>query len=138
MITINDRAALVTDLANFVRTTIESQTGIAGMALKGGLTAATKAKADIVEAGVERVLDEMLEILAPYWDSKPADTSFGKHLEAHSEEISDKLMATADRQAEKLYNSPLTKLYGSIRGKAANVVAENVGGLGEVVEKHAG
>lgn len=137
MISISNRSALISDLATFARTTVSNQSGITGMALKGGLAAATKAKPNIVEAGLRHVLDDVLSTLSPYWDNKPEGTAFGAHLDANKDQVAEELLSVADRQSKTVTNQALVKVYNSLRGKAAKVLAENVGGLGEIVEKHA-
>lgn len=134
---INDRAALIADLAEFASTTINSQTGITGMALRGGLAAAAKAKSDIVEVALTRVLDDVIATLSPYWDSKPEGVGFEAHLEANRDEVADALLTLADEKSKTMGNASLAKVYGSLRGKVGKVLAENVGGLGDIVEKHA-
>ncbi|QGU00914.1 hypothetical protein CKALI_00050 [Corynebacterium kalinowskii] len=137
MITISDRAALVSDLADFARTTVNNQSGITGMALKGGLAAATKAKPNIVEAGLGHVLNDVIGVLNPYWDSKPEGTSFGEQLDANKDRVAEELLQVADGQSKNVTNQTLVKVYNSLRGKVAKVLAENVRGLGDIVEKHA-
>ncbi|MEJ5997996.1 DUF6918 family protein [Corynebacterium sp. H130] len=137
MITISNRPALIADLAEFARTTISSQTGITGMALKGGLVAATKAKPNIMEVVLEHALDDVISVLTPYWNSKPEGTAFGAQLEANKDRVADELLQVADSKSNSVSNQSLVKVYNSLRGKAVKVVAENVGGLGEIVEKHA-
>ncbi|MEJ5928468.1 hypothetical protein WG915_07545 [Corynebacterium sp. H128] len=129
--------ALAIDLAEFASTTVNNQSGITGMALKGGLAAATKARPNIVEQGMSKVLPDVIEILSPYWDNKPADSSFGAHLDANKEQVADELMTAADRLSKSVSNPTLLKVYGSVRGKATKVIAQNLVGLGDIVEKHA-
>lgn len=138
MINVTNRPALVSDLANYARTTVGNQSGITGMALKGGLSAATKAKPEIVETAVEQGLDDVLAVLTPYWDNKPEGVSFSSHLEPVRTQVADDILAVADHLSEKHGNPALNKLYSSVRGKAAKVLADAIPGLGEIVEKNAG
>ncbi|AKK01909.1 DUF6918 family protein [Corynebacterium epidermidicanis] len=130
------RDALYRDVADYVRTTVDKQSGITGMAIKGGLKAAEKAKPNAIELGVKHFLPEALEVLSPYWDSRPEQVSFASHLEAHKAEVADKLMASADKVASKLNYPALNKVYGSLRPRGGKILAENVAGLGEVIERN--
>lgn len=128
------RTALTAELAEYARTTVNNQSGITGMALKGGLAAATKAKPDIVEVVLNKVLPDILDILSPYWESKPEGTAFGAHLEANKDDVAAKFIDLADRQTEAAGNNPLVKVYSSLRGKATKIIAENIAGLGDIIE----
>ena len=71
--------AAVNDMASFITTTVEKQSGLTGMALKGALAAATKVDADIVAKGSRRLLPEMADSLDGLWQeySTSGGSDFG-------------------------------------------------------------
>ena len=96
------RPALVNDLAAFVEQAVSEQSGITGMAIKGGVGAARKVKSDIIPAGVNRMLPEMLGEMQPYWEQFRASgqEDFGAFVAPQSEGVSDALLNVADKHAE--------------------------------------
>lgn len=131
-----DREAVSADLAGVIEAQVKAQSGLSGTAVKGAYAAARKFKPGVVEAATSAMLPDFLEALAPLWDSRPAGTSFGTHLAAHSDEASEALLAVTDRQAQSA-PAALTKAYQSLRGRAKDYVTEALVPVGDVIERHA-
>lgn len=127
----------VEDMASFISTTVEKQSGISGMALKAAMTAATKVDSNILTKGSRRLLPELAESLDPLWQDYTATggTDFGTHLAANKDRTVDAILNVADRNAESVPG--LSKVYKGIRGKAAKVIEQELPAIGQLVEKHA-
>lgn len=131
--------AAVSDMAAFISRTVDKQSGLSGMALKGALAAATKVDSDIVAKGSRRLLPEFADSLEPLWQEYKAGagTDFGAHLAANSERSLDALLSVADRNAENINVPGLDKVYKGVRGKAAKVIEQELPAIGALVEKNA-
>lgn len=135
------RDALVTDLAALTQKTIDNQSGLSGTALKTAVKGATKVDESLIERGINKLLPQFLESLAPLWngytnDDAAAAGNFGDYLAAHDQEARDALLNVADRNTDNL-PGPVAGVYKSLRGKAEKIVTPVLPELGEVIEKHA-
>ncbi|WP_018298143.1 DUF6918 family protein [Corynebacterium lubricantis] len=136
------RPQVVADLANVAENAVAAQSGITGVTLKGGVTAAKKIDANMLEKIVNRVLPDLLGELQPHWSAyetgSAADSaagSFGAYLAQHDDKVVDSFLSVADRNAEKAPNV-LGKVYQSLRGKASKIVAPALPEFGDTIEKH--
>ena len=131
--------AAVADMANFITTTVDKQSGLTGMALKGALSTATKFDSDIVAKGSRRVMPEMAEGLDPLWQeyTTGGGTDFGAHLVDNKDRAMDAILSVADRNSDTINIPGVSKMYGTLRGKAAKVVEQELPTIGQLVEKHA-
>lgn len=134
------REAVVADLTDLVNRTVDSQSGISGMALKGAVGAAKKMDADIVSKGLNRLLPELASSLDSQWQGFQAsgESDFGAYLVAHKDEVVSAIMTVADNASEKINVPALAKAYKAIRGKAANFIEPALPELGAVIAKHMG
>lgn len=134
-----DFDAAVTDMATFISTTVDKQSGITGMALKGAMAAATKVDSDILAKGSRRLLPEMADSLDPLWQEYTAagGSDFGTHLAANKDRALDGILSVADRNAENISVPGLSKVYKGVRGKATKVIEQELSTIGQIVEKHA-
>lgn len=135
----NDFDAAVNDMAEFVSTTVDKQSGLTGMALKGAMSAAKKVDPNIVVKGSRHLIPEMAESLEPLWQEyKAGGTSdFGTHLANNKDRALDAILNVADRNADSISVPGLSKLYKGVRGKAAKVIEQELPTIGQLVEKHA-
>ncbi|QPK79173.1 hypothetical protein G7Y31_00050 [Corynebacterium lizhenjunii] len=132
------RDAVVADLAAFAEDTIASQSGLTGMALKGTVAAAKKVDGAVVAKGIGKLLPDILGDLQPYWQDFEASgqTDFGAFLQPRAQDVTDSIMAVADRNAESINVAALSKAYSSLRGKAAKFVTPVVPELGRIIAAH--
>ncbi|MDR7330610.1 DUF6918 family protein [Corynebacterium guangdongense] len=132
------RSAVVADLAAFVEHTVSEQSGITGMALKGGVGAAKKVKASIVPSGINRMLPEMLGEMQPYWEQFLASgqEDFGQYLNPKAGEVSDAILRVADKHAETINVPALQKVYQSLRGRAGKIMSPHVPELARILQRH--
>ncbi|MEZ2121984.1 MULTISPECIES: hypothetical protein [unclassified Corynebacterium] len=134
------RDAVVTDMATFIDSSVADLSGLTGMAIKGAVGAARKADANVVSKGVSRLLPELCEALDPHWQNyrQGGPTSdFGTYLDAHRADVTDSILAVADRNAGKINQPAISKVYSSVRGKLTGIIGERLNGLGRIIEKYA-
>lgn len=62
--------------------------------------------------------------------------NFGSFLEPRSAEVSDSIMAVADKHAEQVNSPALSKPYNSLRAKASKFLTPAVPDFGRVLQKH--
>ena len=131
----SQRPAVVSALTNVAHSVIESTGGITGMALKGGLKAATAVRDDI-----DTLLPDLAAALEPYWNTYSAGGfagSFGAYLAENSSSVTADLAAIADGYVEGHDIGALKKLYTSARNKGLEVLGKHLGELGDTLEKFA-
>ncbi|AZA10347.1 DUF6918 family protein [Corynebacterium gerontici] len=135
---LNKREAVASDLATFINEAISRQSGITGIALKGAVSAAKKAKPGIVEKGSNALLPELVDALEPHWLQYKANLgeSFGDYLSAHKSDVTNSLLEVADRNAKNIDVPGLDKAYKSLRGKAEKILGPELQGLGNLLESH--
>ncbi|WP_235840656.1 DUF6918 family protein [Corynebacterium liangguodongii] len=132
------RPLAVNDLTDLARRTIESQSGLTGMALKSALGAATKANPEAVSKGIDSALPEIVKTLSPYWnDYDPQNSAgFGNYLASRQSEVVSSVLALGDKFAERA-PGPARGVYSSLRGKAEKILAPVLPELGDILERHA-
>lgn len=132
------RTEFIAECGDLVEKVAASQSGISGMAIKGGLAAAKKADANVVPKALERILPDVLDALDPRWQDfvESGKEDFGAFLEPHQEEVSDEIMNIADKHVEKVNSAALRKPYNSLRDKATKILSPEVPAFGRVVQKH--
>ncbi|GGG81802.1 MULTISPECIES: DUF6918 family protein [Corynebacterium] len=135
---LNKREAVAEDLARFINEAVARQSGITGVALKGAVAAAKKAKPGIVEKGAHALLPELVDALDPHWLQYKANLgeSFGQYLSQNQREVCNSLLEVADRNAKNIDVPGLDKAYKSLRGKAEKILGPELQGLGDLLESH--
>lgn len=131
-----NRDAVVTELAGVIDAEVKDQSGLSGAAVKAAYATAQKVRPGIVAGATDKMLPEFVTALTPFWDSKPADSSFGDHLSANSDAAAEALLAVTDSQATSA-KPALARAYNSLRGKAKNYVVAALPRVGGAIEKHA-
>lgn len=132
------RDAVVTELAGLAESTIESTSGISGVAVKGVLSGAKKLNSNVVPKAVNRLLPEILETLQPRWDEFSAQGAgdFGTYLNANSDPVIDSILEVLDRNVKKVDFPGVQKAYDAIRSKASDLIKPHLPVLGDVIERH--
>ena len=133
------REQAVNELVALVDKTAANLSGLTGMAVKSALGAAKKADADALSKGVDQLLPSIVKELNPHWSAfkgGASENSFGAYLAAHEDEVADSVLKVGDAFADKA-PGPVGKVYSSMRGKVAGIVAPALPELGQIVEKHA-
>lgn len=129
----------VSDMADFMSSTVDKQSGLTGVALKGARSAAKKVDSDILIKGSRRVLPELADSLDPLWQEFIAggNGDFGAYLSGNKDRALDAILGVADRNAETISLPGLASVYKGVRGKAAKVIEEELPAIGALVQKHA-
>ena len=130
------RPAVSTDLAATIDTEVSNKRGLSGAAIKTGYAAAKK------KADVPKVLNENLEqitaIFDPYWEQFGGQGDFGAYLAGRGDEVTADILKVADARAQATSRDQISKVYGSMRGKAADLIKESLPAIGATLQKHAG
>lgn len=132
------RQTVVAELAELIDKTVSNQSGLTGMALKSAVAAGKKADADAIPKGVNRVLPQIAEELAPFWSGYEAsDTQgFGSYLVSREGEVVEAMLGAADKATSDM-PSAMQKAYSTLRGKAGKIVSPALPELGDIIERHA-
>lgn len=129
----------VNEMSAFIVDTVQKQSGLTGIALKGALSAATKVDSNIVDKGSRRLLPELADSLDPLWQEYKGGqgSSFGEHLSANRTRALDAILSVADRNANSINVPGLDKVYKGVRGKASKVIEQELPAIGQLIEKSA-
>lgn len=127
------RPQAVDTLVGVVESEVNSKSGLSGAAIKTGYKGAQKISPNIVHTAMDRMLDDFLHTLDPYWRAK-GDESFGAYLAQNSDAVSESLLKITDERAAKPDNAAAAKVYGMMRGKAKENVVAALPRLGSALE----
>ncbi|AWB80937.1 hypothetical protein C3B44_00040 [Corynebacterium yudongzhengii] len=135
------RRPVIRDLAQLIDKAVTHSTGLRARALKTGLHAAQRIRADLVPEAIDRLLPDVLGDLEHYWQSYEAgsrneETDFGSYLAPHTDEVAASLVSTADGAVDRVNNRALVKIYHSLRARGGRMISPHVPELGRVVERH--
>jgi hypothetical protein len=133
------RSAVVDDLQGLVDSEVSNKSGLSGGVVKTGYAGLKKIKPGIVREALDKMLDEFVEQLEPFWTTYTTEAAgdFGTFLGTRPQEASNALLSVTDRRAESSSRAAITSIYGKLRPKAQENVIEALPGLGAVIEKHA-
>jgi hypothetical protein len=134
------RPAVVADLQVLVDQEVAGKSGLSGGIIKTGYAAVKKVKSDLIETAIDKMLDDFVDALEPYWafhQTQPA-ADFGAYLAERPQEVSNALLSVTDRRAESSSREAVKSVYTKLRPKAQENVIEALPRLGGVMEKHAG
>ena len=132
------RQTVVAELAELIDKTVSNQSGLTGMALKSAVAAGKKADADAIPKGVNRLLPQITEELAPFWSGyESSDTQgFGSYLVSRENEVVEAMLGAADKATSDM-PSAMQQAYSTLRGKAGKIVSPALPELGDIIERHA-
>lgn len=130
------RPAVVETLAGVVDAEVASKSGLGGKIIKTGYAAVTKISDGFVAKAVSKLLPGFAEALDPFWQQR-GDQPFADALVARQDEAAEALLAVTDREVDGASNKVVTKVYGSLRGKAKENVVAALPRVGAAIEGHA-
>lgn len=132
------RTEVAKELAALVDSTVATQTGLTGMALKSALGAAKKADADAVTKGVDQGLPMIVSQLEPFWNDYQAsgEHNFGGFLVTREEDVVKAILDAGDKAIGDAPGA-IQKVYSSMRGKAAKIVGPSLPEFGNIIERFA-
>lgn len=128
-----NRTHSVDVLSKAVDEEVASKSGLGGMAIKAGFSAATKAKPGLVNKAIDALLPQFAEKLQPYWEQK-GDKSFADALVANKAAAADSLLEVTDAAMKNPKYSALSKVYGGLRPKAKSQVEDALPRVGAAIE----
>lgn len=134
------RPAVISDCVALVENEVKGKSGLGGVAVKGAYKVVKAIKPGIIREIVDRLVDEFVEKLDPYFDewSTHKTGSFDSYLSGRRQEVANALLEVTDKRAQKADNRSLSKAYSKLRPKALGHVEAAVPGVGRIIEKHAG
>lgn len=126
---------LLEDSKSLVNTEIEKK----GFAIRTAFNMAQKAKPDLVQRGMEKLLPEFVQALEPFYAQASAnpDTDFHNHLLNHRTEVANALLLVSDRRVDEVNNRVVKSGYKKLRGKAEHEVVAAMPGIADVMSKYA-
>lgn len=127
------RPAVVDRLASVVDAEVAAKTGLGGKIIKTGYAAVTKVSDGFTAKAVNRLLPGFAQALDPFWADR-GDASFADTLVARQDEAAEALLAVTDAQVAGTSNKVVTKVYGSLRGKAKENVVAALPRVGAAIE----
>lgn len=130
------RPQVIDTLVQLAESEVATKKGISGTMLKTAFAGAKKASPGVVSKAVNALLPGVADALDPHYAAK-GDQAFGSYLSdpARSGQVADELLAVADAKARAVKNTPLGKVYGSVRGKAKDHVVTALPALGAALER---
>ena len=133
-----NRPRLVEGCATLVETEVQAKKGLSGIAVKGAFAIVTKLKPGIIPDAIDRLLDDFVEELAPFYDEYQASETqdFASYLNANPTLVADKLLGVTDRRIQRVDKAPIKKAYQKLRPSGERYVAAAVPGLARVIEPH--
>ena len=134
------REPLITDCVHLVDAQVRSKSGLSGVAIKGAYATIKKIKQGFVSEVIDRLLDEWLDKVQPYYDTWAAgrEGPFAEFVIARSEDVAEDLLSVTDARAEKTSYRTAQKVYKKMRGSAKNNVVEAVPELARLIERRLG
>jgi hypothetical protein len=128
------RPSVVADCVTLVDSEVAAKGGLGGIAIKGAYAVVKAVKPGIIKEAVDRMLDEFVAQLEPFYVEAPA--GFAAHLEKNRQRVADALLGVTDARAGRTGNGTIKKAYDKLRPTAAKHVEAAVPGVGRVVAKY--
>ncbi len=131
------RTAIIEDICGLVDDEVGKQRGISGIAVKAGYKLVRGVKPGFVRNVVQALLPEFAAALEPIREQAVAEgQTVGSYFSAHTQEISEALLAVTDSRVEKSAHGSVKGAYSKLRGSARKNVESAVPGLGGIIERH--
>ncbi|HUR41274.1 MAG TPA: hypothetical protein VM240_08910 [Verrucomicrobiae bacterium] len=134
------RDAAVRGMTDWVERFVVEKSGLRGIALRAGLSAAKAARPDIVPRAVARLLPEFADALEPLWQrfQKSGERDFGAFLKRHSEEAGAAIMGVADARVAASSNRALHSGYKGLRGTLEKELDNLLPGIAKMLAQNLG
>ena len=129
------RPAVAADLAQTIDAEVSAKKGLTGAAIKTAYAGAKK-KVDVASA-LNDNMEQITAIFDPYWESFGGQGDFGAYLAGRGDEVSADILEIADARAQATSRDQLSKVYGTFRGKAADLIKASLPAVGATLQKHA-
>ena len=132
------RPAVVADLTRLVDAEASDNSGVSGLAVKGGYSVLKQIHSDSVPDAVDGMLPDFIERVVPVYADYAANGSgsLSAHLTANSSAVADALLGVTDDRAEASHRESVKKVYAKLRPQAKKHVEEALPRLGELIQGH--
>ncbi|MCG8417870.1 MAG: hypothetical protein MJE77_08000 [Proteobacteria bacterium] len=133
------RTQVVADCVSLVDDQVKQKSGLTGVALKGAYATVKRIKKGFVTDVVDRLLDDWLDKLQPFyddWSSNSGTRPLAEYLSARSEDVAEALLSVTDARVENTRHTTAKKAYHKLRGSAKKNVVEAVPPLSRLIERH--
>lgn len=119
---------------------IRQRRGWKGTAMRAGLALLNSVRDDAVRLGVERLLPEFVDTLAPHYRRwlREHDEPFSEYLLANADQVADALVRVADQRVASSGNAGVRTAYQALRRFAHDEVGNTLPRVGHLIEQHAG
>ena len=134
------RPKVIADCFTLIEQELADKSGISGTAVKLAYKTVNAFMPGHVRNMVEKLLPDMVDKLAPYWDdfSTSGGSEFGDYLAKHGEEVAKELLSVTDARAAASGRPTIIRAYGTVRGGAAKHVEAALPRFGNLVLTYAG
>lgn len=124
---------LIEDSHSLVKSELKKK----NMALRTGFNMIQKAKPDLVDRSLRRLMPEFVTALEPF-HTKAVETKtpFAVYLKTHDTAVADALLQVSDQRVQDVDNRVIKSGYQRLRGRAHKEVVAAVPGLADVMGKH--
>lgn len=128
----------VRGMADWVERFVADKSGLRGIALRAGLSAAKAARPDIVPRAVARMLPEFADALEPLWQrfQKSGERDFGAFLKRHSDEAGTAIMGVADARVAASTSRALHSGYKGLRGTLEKELENLLPGIARMLARN--
>lgn len=127
------RPGAVQALTELVEGEVRRTSGLGGMALRAGFSAATSLRPGLVAHAIDRLIPEFAGQLDPYWQRRGAQP-FGPYLQAQGDAVPDALLTVADDRLANPQHAALARIYAALRPRAHAQVSAALPRLGATIE----
>jgi hypothetical protein len=132
------RTRVIDDAVRLVDSEVQKKSGMSGLAIKAGYKAVCAIKPTLVREAVDRMLDQWVERLEPFfadWDSAGRNGSFDQYMIARKNEVANALLAVTDERARHSHGT-VRKTYEKLRPQGEKNVEAAVPGLATIINQH--
>jgi hypothetical protein len=132
------RPLVVEGCAQLIDDEVAAKGGFSGLAVKGAFMVVKKIKPGILREVVDRLLDESVSKLEPFYKTyvQAGGGNLQLFMQQHSETIASSLLEVADRRAAESTNRVLKGAYDKLRPAGAKHVEAAIPGLARLLGRH--
>jgi hypothetical protein len=132
------RTQVIDDCTQLVDDEVATKGGLSGMAVKGAYAIVKKIKPGIVREVVDKLLDEFVGELAPFYADfqQKGGADLQSYLQGRAAEVATGLLKITDGRAARADNRTIKAAYERLRPTGAKHVEAAVPGIARVLGKY--
>jgi len=131
------RKQIIDDACHVLDQEVADKSGLGGMAVKAAYAIVKGIKPGFIGQAVDHLLDDFLDVLAPYIDeAKQKNVKPGSLILENRSKMANGLLAVTDRKAQKADNAVVRKSYEKLRPAAQKHVEAAAPRLAQLVDKY--